>query len=127
MSYVVSIVRDTPIDPEEVRTLATALPAFEIEDADGVFILHWSDSENDKRESCVLSDGSLDTKTPSDGALEAAQELAARLGARVVGEEGEDLSTVHVTGSPPAAAGCGPFAGSVLLIAVLLAIYWFLN
>ncbi len=127
MSYVVSIVRDKPIDPAEVEALAASSPTFELEDEDGICILHWANTSTDKHESFVLSDGTLDITSPSDAALTVAQELAAELGARVIGEEGEDLSDVHVTGDPGASTGCGPLTGSILLIAALLAAYWFFN
>lgn len=127
MSYVVSIVRDTPIDPVEVGALAAASPAFELEDADGFCVLHWAGDETARRESFVLSDGALDITSPSDAALVAAQAIAAELGARVIGEEGEDLSDVRVGGDPATNAGCGPFVGSVLFLVLLLAIYWMFN
>ena len=125
MSYVVSVVRDSPIEREEVRALAGTSPSFEVEDADGICILHWRGTGTEKRESFVLSEGSLDVTSPSDAALTIAQELAGKLRARVIGEEGEDLTDVQVSGGVATASGCGPFAGSILLIAALVAIYWF--
>ncbi len=124
MSYVVSVVRDSLIGEAELEEFASDSGAFEIERSDGFLILHWRDPAEGKRESFVLTDGSLDITSPSDAALVAAQEIAARLGARVVGEEGEDLSDVHVTGTAPTSAGCGPVAATIAIIAALLAAYW---
>lgn len=127
MSYVVSITRATPIDRAEVQALAAGSTTLELEDADGFCTLHWTDPATDERGSFVLSDGSLDITSPSDAALLAAQELAAQLGARVIGEEGDDLSNIQVSGDPAPSDGCGPFVGSIFLIATLLAAYWFFN
>ena len=100
---------------------------FNLEEADGTCILHWSESGSDKRESFVLSGGSLDVTSPSDAALTIAQELARKLGAKVVGEEGENLTAAQVSRALGSAPGCGPFAGAIFLIAALVAIYWFFN
>ncbi len=127
MSYVVSIVRDSPIDREEVRALAKASSAFEMEEADGICILHWTNPDSDKRESLVLSSGSLDITTPSDAALTITKELARTLGAKVIGEEGEDLTDAQVSGNLGSSPGCGPFVGSILIIAALIAMYWLFN
>ena len=123
MSYVVSIVRDRPIDEAEVRILAGEFPGIEIESADGTLMLHWQVDGDGDRETFVLTDGSLDVTTPSDEGLRLAQSFADRLGAQVVGEEGEDLTDVDV--ATPPATGCGAFVGAIVLIAVLLAVYWF--
>lgn len=124
MSYVVSITRNSPITETDLRALARELPAFEVEDSGDSSILHWTDITTGKRESFFLSGGSLDIASPSDAALEAAQDLAARLGAKVSGEEGEDLTAVGPIAAPGDSTGCGPFAWSIVLISVLLALYW---
>lgn len=127
MSYVVAVERDVPIDQAELEALAAGSPVLELDNSDGFCVLHWKNPITNKRESFVLSKGSLDITSPSDAALTFAQDLATQLGAKVVGEEGEDLSDIHVTGGPVASTGCGPFAVSVLLVAVLLAAYWLFN
>ncbi len=124
MSYVVSIVRESPVGESELEEVASDAGVYEIERSDGLLILHWCDTEENERESFVLSDGSLDITSPSDAALVAAQDLAARLGAKVVGEEGEDLTEVQITATAPASAGCGPVAGTITIVAVLLVAYW---
>ena len=124
MSYVVSIVREASIDRAELESIAGESADFELEEIDDVCLLHWSDGRNTGRETFVLSGNSLDITSPSDAALVAAQELAARLDARVVGEEGEDLSGVEPMGTEAGSVGCGPLFGSILLIAALLAAYW---
>jgi hypothetical protein len=124
LSYVVSIVRDRPIEQAEVRTLATDALTFEADDADDFCVLHWTDPAADRRETFVLTDGALDITSPSDAALAVAQELAAGLDARVVGEEGEDLSEADVAGGSVTVTGCGPLAVSIAAITILLLIYW---
>ena len=124
MSYVVSIVREAPIEEAELREIAGDSSEFELEASDGHPILHWRMAETDKRESFVLTDGALDITTPSDAALIAAQDLAERLGARVEGEEGEDLTDVDVTGNVTVASGCGPMTATLAIVALLLVVYW---
>ena len=124
MSYVVSVVREPPIEEAELEKIAVDASDFELEVKDGFSILHWLDAESDTRESFVLTDGSLDITTPSDAALMAAQELAERLGAQVVGEEGEDLTDVEVAGNVTVSTGCGPMTGTLAIIALLLIAYW---
>ena len=126
MSYVVSVVRESPIEEAELEKIAVEAGDFELEVMDGFSILHWLDAESNARESFVLSDGSLDITTPSDAALMAAQELAERLGAKVIGEEGEDLTEVEVSGNVTVSSGCNPVAGSIFLMGVLLALFWLL-
>ena len=125
MSYVVSIVREAPIGESELEDIANRDRGFELDRADDTVILRWIDPETDMRESFVLVDGSLDITTPSDSALVVAQALAEHLGARVVGEEGEDLSNVDVSGSVTSSPGCGPMTGTLAIIAIFLIAYWF--
>ncbi|NIL93572.1 MAG: hypothetical protein GTO71_03815 [Woeseiaceae bacterium] len=127
MSYVVTVVRDTPIEEEEIRDLAGSSPKFKVEVTDECCALRFASISGGKAEYFVLSGGSLDITSPSDAALEAAQEMAKVLGGRVIGEEGEDLSNVSASGGLGTVSGCGPLLGSILLIAVLLAIFWLFN
>jgi hypothetical protein len=127
VSYVVSIVRDRPIEQGEVRALASDALTLEADEADDFYVLHWTNPAADRRETFVLVDGSLDITSPSDAALAVAQELAAKLDARVVGEEGEDLSDADVAGGTVTVTGCGPLAASIAIIAALLLIYWLLE
>lgn len=124
MSYVVSIVRDRPIEPAEVRALESDALTLEADDVDDFCVLHWTDPVADRRETFVLADGSLDITSPSDAALAVAQELAAKLDARVVGEEGEDLTDADVAGGSVTVTGCGPLAASIAIMATLLLLYW---
>ena len=124
MSYVVSIVREAPIDESELEDIASRDRGFELDRADDTIILRWIDPESDMRESFVLIDGSLDITTPSDAALIVAQALAAHLGAKVIGEEGEDLTDADVSGNVTTSSGCGPMTGTFAIIGLFLILYW---
>jgi len=73
----------------------------------------------------VFHDGEVDITSPSNPALEAAQSLAALLGANVVGEEGEDLTNVNFPETN--SAGCGPFVWAILGIGAFLLLYWIIE
>ncbi len=124
MSYVVSIVREAPIDESELEDIANRDRGFELDRADDSMILRWIDPESDMRELFVLIDGSLDITTPSDAALKVAQALAAHLGGQVIGEEGEDLTDADVSGNATTSSGCGPMTGTFAIIGLFLILYW---
>ena len=124
MSYVVSVVREAPIGEPELEDIASRDRGFEFVRTDDAAILRWIDPESEARESFVLIDGSLDITTPSDAALKVAQALAAHLGAQVVGEEGENLTNVDLSGIAARPRGCGPMAVTLAIIGLLLLAYW---
>ncbi len=127
MSYVVTLHRSTRIEREEVEALAQDSSQLAFDGSEGEALLHWTNSATDSRETFVLTDGELHITSPSDDALSLAQTIAGHLGATVRGEEGEDLSEVPVGKGSNDSTGCGTFIWSILLIAVLLGIYWWLN
>ena len=119
MSYVVSIARkERPIEVSELRRLVESDPELSIlesaVDHDVLDVL-WRNSTEAEPVAFVLSAGSIEVTTPSDAALRKMQLLAGQLDAKIIGEEGEDLTNVEVLDvefSPNAAWGC------LLLVAI---------
>ncbi len=129
MSYVVSIRRKSPITEQELLAAIESDDQFSIAEADDLsndsFVLHWSGENETVMEYFVFQRGEIDITSPSNSALEAAQSLAASLGADVVGEEGEDLTNVNFPETN--SAGCGPFVWAILGIGAFLLLYWIIE
>jgi len=129
LSYVVSIRRKPPITEQELLAAIESDNQFSIAETDDLsndsFVLHWSGENETAMEDFVFHLGEIDITSPSNSALEAAQSLAASLGADVVGEEGEDLANVNLTETN--SAGCGPFVWAILGIGAFLLLYWIIE
>lgn len=130
MSYVISVDRDTPITGDELRAITESDPEFSLsdisdDDSAQTFELNWRPDDQAKPTAFILNDGTIDVTTPSNAALQKLQSLAKILGAKVVGEEGEDLSTTEIADVP--SQGCGPVAWTATLIAALVIGYWIFN
>ncbi len=113
MSYIVSIARqEHPIEPPEFRRLVESDPELSIAESavdHGVLDVWWRTSTEAESVALVLSAGRIEATTPSDAALRKMQVLAAELDARIIGEEGEDLTDLEVSDvefNPNAAWGC---------------------
>ena len=126
MSYVVSIRRKSLITEQELVAAVEGDDQFSIAETDDLssdsFVLHWKGENETAKEYFVFHRGEIDITSPSNSALEAAQSLAASLGADVVGEEGEDLTNVNFPETN--SAGCGPFVWAILGIGAFLLLYW---
>lgn len=130
MSYVITIRRNSPISPDELRSAIDGDSQFTIATgdvvvSDDILELAWCPDDAAKPEYFSLSNGAIDVTTPSNGALQRMQTLAHALDAEVTGEEGEDLTDVEVPGVE--AGGCGPVVWSMLFMSVLLLGYWLAN
>jgi hypothetical protein len=129
LSYVVSIRRKSPITEQELLAAVESDDQFSIAETGDLsndsFVLHWSGKNETPIEYFVLHRGEIDITSPSNSALEAAQSLAALLGADVVGEEGEDLTNVNIPETN--SAGCGPFVWAILGIGAFLLLYWIIE
>jgi hypothetical protein len=130
LSYVVSLRRDVAITGEELQSAIQDDSEFTIsnsavEPAGDVMEMVWKLNEDIDAEVFVLSQGVVDVSTPSNSALIKMQAVAEILGARVVGEEGEELTDVEVSDAVP--GGCGPVTWTILIVLVFLAGYWFLH
>lgn len=90
----------------------------------GELLIQWRPESDSERVGFLFSAGSIDTTTtPSNATLRRAQLMAAELGARVFGEEGEDITEADVPKAEVSTKGaCG------CLLAVLglgaLAVWW---
>jgi hypothetical protein len=126
LSYVVSIRRKIPITGQELLAAIESDDQFSIAEtgdlSDDSFVLHWDEDNETAREHFVFHHGEVDITSPTNSALEAAQSLAASLGANVVGEEGEDLADVNFPETD--STGCGPFVWAFLGIGTFLVLYW---
>lgn len=125
MSYVVSIVRPTPIGDAELEQFAADSAEFDLDRGTDAAVLSWRNPHSETVEFFVLTDGALEITTPSESGLATAQHIADKLGASVVGEEGEDLTNADKT-SNAASSGCGPMTATLLMVGSLLAAYWLL-
>ncbi len=130
MSYVVTIKRDIEITVLELQSaiqddleFKPASPGVELDD--GVLDLEWQPEDRENPEYFILSDGAIDVTTPSNLALRKMQQLATKLGAEVVGEEGESLTEVEVP--PDVEQGCGPVGWTVIILLVVFFGYWLLR
>ena len=133
MSYVVSIRRseDSPITRDELRATVRDDPTFrEATTVSGMILepsvldLEWRLGESDRPIGFCLCAGEVTVTTPSNEALRKMQELARALGARIIGEEGEDLTSVQVPEHQPEGFGRGGLV--VFLLVAALALYWLL-
>lgn len=105
MSYIVSIRRKEGhyISDAELRALIdkdTSLHEVSLQDVKceeaSACVVEWLPEGGSKPVLFVLEAGEVSVTTPSDAALRKMQELARLLDASVIGEEGEDLTTVEV-------------------------------
>ena len=129
MSYVVSIRRKSLITEQELLAAVESDDQFSIAQADDLsndsFVLHWNGENETAREYFVFCRGEIDITSPSDSAMEAAQSLAASLGADIVGEEGEDLTNVNFPKTN--SVGCSPFVWAILGIGAFVFLYWIIE
>lgn len=117
--------REAPIEKEEILDTLSDSAEFSVRvHDDNIVLVEWAGTGDGDGAVFVLSEGSLDITSPSDIALNAAQDLALLFNAHVTGEEGEDLSGIRLGHDGPTGDGCGPTVGTVLLIAALIAAYW---
>ena len=119
MSYLVTISREgAPLADAEVDAAFRADASFSVEGSPVTAV--WQGLPGTPHEHFVYEDGAITVTTPSDAALVKMQQLAAALGAKVRGEEGEDLTDVPVP--PPSAGGMG--LGALALAAMLAGVLW---
>lgn len=133
MSYVVSIRRldGSPITVDDLRLATREDQSFrEAAISNGealhpsVLDLEWLPEGSQSPVSFSLSAGEVTVTTPSNAALRKLQELAGRLGASVIGEEGEDLTSVPVPAQE--ASGCGPAEFVIVFLLAALGLWWLL-
>nr|BAJ07069.1 hypothetical protein [uncultured bacterium] len=125
MGYIVTIERseERPIEPEEFRSLAEADAELTVDDAAvdaDVLNVWWREASQLEPVAFVLSAGRIDVTNPSNAALRKMQELAGQLEAKVVGEEGEDLTDVESPDFEVSAKGLWGCLGLLVLIAVIV-------
>lgn len=127
MSYVVTIRRESglPITREEVLECVDQAQDLE---ADHEAVLSeaglpfwWSPGTPEDRVALVHVAGTIQTlTTPSSATLRRLQSLAQELGGRLSGEEGEDLTSVHIPDiPPPGPSSCGCVVVALLGAAIL--------
>jgi hypothetical protein len=132
MSYVVSIRRMEPagITAEEFRSLAARDDSLHVADPhpeaseSECCDVEWSPSSGGSPVLFAYYAGEVSVATPSHAALRKMQELARLLGAKVIGEEGEDLTEVEVPDweiSPVAG-----LSGCAVIVILLVATVWWL-
>ena len=131
MSYVVSIKRAKPaeVTAEEFRSLAAQDVSLREIDRDpnapeeDCCDIEWSPPSGRSPVLFTYYSGEVSVTTPSHASLKKMQEIAARLNAKVIGEEGEDLTEVEVPSwefSPAAGlSGCG-----VVVLLLIAAVWW---
>ncbi|MCB1050486.1 MAG: hypothetical protein H6510_14700 [Acidobacteria bacterium] len=128
MSYVVSIRRpdSAQITAEEFRLLVTQDDSFHplgLEDGKSC-VFEWLPPVGKNPVVFSFADGEVSVTTPSHAALKKMQALARSLNARVIGEEGEDLTEVAVPDRElPFAAIAWGCALAILLFGA--GIWWF--
>jgi hypothetical protein len=131
VSYVVSLQKEGGISVAGLRLAIEGDFEFTIAEESGqseyeVFELSWQAPDSDSGpEYFMLDHGRIDITTPSNGALRKLQSLAEKLGAEVIGEEGETLTDVNVPDVPE--GGCGPAIWTFFVLAVFLVIYWLID
>jgi hypothetical protein len=129
LSYVVSIRRKLPITEQELIAAIDGEDQFSIAETDDLssssLVLRWGGEDEAAKQCFVFHAGEIDITSPSNSALEAAKSLAAALDADVVGEEGEDLTSVNLPEND--GSGCGLFVWAILGIGGLLVLYWILE
>ncbi|MAT38787.1 MAG: hypothetical protein CL946_04205 [Ectothiorhodospiraceae bacterium] len=120
MSYIVSIVREgSPITVEEFHALTSGDERFTALDEERT-AFEWRQPESKRADHFALSEGAIDVTTPSDAALEKMQSMALELGARIIGEEGEDLTDLDMSANKKA-GGC--FSAAAVFGIVLAAAF----
>ncbi len=119
------------IAPPEIEALVAADSELRIEPlpatGDSELLIAWRSADQSATATFLLSEGGLhSTTTPSNAVLRKLQQMSRLLGARLIGEDGDDITDIEITGVEPSAAfswGCLVVVGS----AVLLAIWWWLR
>ena len=132
MSYVVSIRRSdgSAIAAPEIEALVASDSELRMEPlpatGDPELWIAWRSTDDSSTATFLLSEGGIhSTTTPSNAVLRKLQQMSRLLGARLIGEDGEDLTDIEITGVEPSAAfgwGCLVVVGFVLL-----AIGWWLR
>lgn len=130
MSYIISIKRDDdrPIEPDEVsRVIAsdTELTVAEGSAAGGDMLIYWRASPDAPAVQLTLSGGVIDSAaTPSNATLLKMQDIAKKLDARLVGEEGEELTDVVVTDTDATPGQAWVFMILVFAVVAAALIWW---
>jgi hypothetical protein len=131
VSYVVTIKRQNgaAVTPQQLQAAIADDPSLRAKSLDADNLEHdylelsWHPEGQSKPALFILQAGEVCVTTPSDSALRKMQELAGRLGARVIGEEGEDLTDVPIPESELSWAG---LTGCAVIVVVLAAVVWWL-
>ena len=120
MSYVVTISREhAPISAAEFDAARGNIDGF-VKDGNDVY---WQATPKSDKHYFVLKDGNIIVTTPSDSALIRMQAVAKALGAKINGEEGEDLTDVPVQEGEASFIGC---AIALLILAGVIGLAWWL-
>lgn len=122
MSYIVSIKREgAAIQQAELEAAISDIAGFA---RDGALII-WQPPQADAKPSVFMLDdsGAIRVTTPSNATLRTMQTVARRLNARVVGEEGEDLSDVSAPDGKTSPAGC---IAALAVLAIAGCVVWWL-
>jgi hypothetical protein len=122
MGYLVYVKRGEDLGPNspsniewaEVIDVVANDPSFEDTSTDEVTSLSLECVVGEKTH-FLFHHGTLEVTTPNDSALIRMQEIAVALNARVIGEEGEDITDTSV----PTGSGCAGLLALPLVLAVL--------
>jgi hypothetical protein len=120
MSYVVTIKRRPPISADDWARAVAADASLISATANPGPTARWQDPTSDLE--LILTrepDGSVWATPRNEMQLAKMRQLAAVLSARLIGEQGEDLSSTAATAS--SGAGCGSATAAVLVIGLILA------
>lgn len=129
MSYVVSVQRDeVDIDPDEIAALAARDPELTWhldEQVPDSGVLEWRPSGDPAPRTFGWEDGRIYTPTtPSHAELRKLGEIAAMLGASLIGEEGERIEASDIPDGEPELPRLGCLVAPAVVVAILAAIYW---
>lgn len=130
MSYVVSITRgeEKPIQLNEFEKAVSNDPEFtkapECQDHNSPSYI-WTTNNSNKESYFHYWQPNIAIESPSYQALIKIQQLAKKLDANVIGEEGEDLSDINPDDLTPADDGgvLKSFINTVIVIVVLISLY----
>ena len=124
MSYIVTIRRsaDQPITRDEIKGIVDGDQDLACEEIEAGLLIRMQGTGA----TFLLEKGEVHaTTTPqNDQELKKLQEIAARLGATLQGEEGEDLSQVDNASVAPSGSGCSPVLLALVFVGALLWAYW---
>lgn len=129
MSYIVTISRDKgpPISKSEVLALAESegLRIEEPPQAASVIVLSCKDAHGEFP--LQYLEGRIESSnTPSNEVLITMQRIARRIDARLIGEEGEDLTDVELPDNVPEITSARVWGCIAVLVLVLTALAWWL-